>query len=234
MKPYRAQKKGRPVDVTRRRLPPLYLRDIYPDPISRTFFSQLHHARAAGLLAATSPSTRIRRLSPVLVNKVPDRKRWTTGTGAGHHLMLGVSTCDRGHSTGLAHASQPRANGRRHRAAGFAGLVSRRLRRTAAAPAVLSQMREEPDCDDLFPGRSRSHDAVARADLVWCRGMVARLPDDPAAPLFQPEITTRLSASPRSPGMEVAEGMGSVGVGPVSPWRPRARLDLSRGTFHRV
>jgi hypothetical protein len=63
------------------------------------------------------------------------------------------------------------------------------------AKDVLEQMREDTACAEFFaPGRSEVT-MVWQEGTVWCRGLVDRLPDDPAAPFFDLK-STGLSAAP--------------------------------------
>lgn len=84
------------------------------------------------------------------------------------------------------------------RAAGLIPLLSQTLAKLqGVAEAALHQMRAHPGCADFFAAGRSEQVMLWQEGPAWCRSMVDRMPDDPAAPLFDLKFT-EMSAAPQS------------------------------------
>ncbi len=100
------------------------------------------------------------------------------------------------------------------RAAGRVPILAHKLAELSrCAEAVKAHMRERPECAEFFaPGRSEVtmlwRELEGDAAEFWCRSLVDRLPDDPAAPLFDLKSVANLTTSARWP-RDTRAGYGS-------------------------
>ena len=122
-----------------------------------------------------------------------------------HHLLLGGGTPPVIISADSFRTAAAKDQRDAARAAGRVPILAHKLvELSRCADAVKAQLRERTECADFFaPGRSEVtmlwQELEGDACEFWCRSLVDRLPDDPAAPLFDLKSVANLTTSDRWP-----------------------------------
>ena len=122
-----------------------------------------------------------------------------------HHLILGGGTPPVIVAADSFRTAAAKDQRDAARAAGRVPILAHKLAELSrCAEAVKAQMRERPECAEFFaPGRSEVtllwRELEGDAAEFWCRSLVDRLPDDPAAPLFDLKSVANLTTSARWP-----------------------------------